>query len=1151
METKKPARQKARRRESGAALIMTLFIVGVLTILVVGFLSTMQTERQAAGAYESSQRTKLVAQGAVSHAIELLRNNIPDPARLSEGPAQAPAENWVTNPGRLTLIRPGQPVRYVPLHTGEVTVQPPTGVLRDAESVNLNKPLPGSTTPAIVPAATGSTTPPEMRVKWVNLLRDPSAAAGPENRLSARYAFWLDDETARLNFNTAIGKPAPGTDNRFTKQLEGGFMPPIFLRGGDDTTSGDGKRTWGLGKPQSVNLDVLFSDPTKLMHDKLLAQTFLNGFARFPEAIMDYADVADPKAWYEENKFNLTFYNRSPEFNAFGRSRLFTSYIPLSLEAGPSYQLPFIYDPSSTNGAITPKGVEGTLEEGTLASGQLKDDQILNLNSLMGFFGVNGADIAGPEGYLADKANMVNRNQIRMLMDYFGRKWPGYDRSFLDKYGYLGSYQIALNILQQARMATTQLDGGVADFSTAYAARSTSVNFFPNSGELAGAAPERFYWRVKDPDTNKVVLMLPQTPGPHITELRLFVQATNPDPAPKNNAPTTESSRYIKYWYEVEYYMQPFGPIVDLKEFPTRMDYFEITAKGGGKNPSQQFGATTAEDPRNDRQWHNKFMNLLATYPAANTLIGPKGAKLEGTAVPNRVVVKSPEFAIGKFQRVDNDNPPTNKSDAPARKDDKITDLTPAQLTNIWDPVIFDSSVNAGTAKVSIRWRPGQGTLGNENRPRQMIPLGLTPDDTLKVDLTVDLKDVGTPKVVSWQIADPNLSSDAAQWVMTGPGKENKIGTPGKINAGEPAEDSSEKSKFRSIQRAPDGAKISGYNYDRPDEYVTTSRVSSPGYWSLLHTGMQSKTPWRTLSLDKADPSEGPPDWLLLDLFGATYPMAHDQWKIDKKLPDSFSTASYMGSTAGQVNLNSRIYPRNDHFNIPDRHLPLEAVFKYLRSDSDVTSLVDNITSYQTDSQVFDYVGELAEVPGYDGGNTSAWARESLLRNMAGVLTTRSNTFGMWGVAQVLQKSSRNIQHDVYEAGDRVVGEKRFYALIERYVWTGRDGVPGNGHLSNVGTWDRTAQQTARLSTADGMTDTLFQLPGSPPLKRSGDGDRLDLDAAGRYPKFDGPEPVGMDVYTASALGSVEYTSSSLEDAYNPPQAAIKYRVVYFKYLDE
>jgi len=35
-----------------------------------------------------------------------------------------------------------------------------------------------------------------------------------------------------------------------------------------------------------------------------------------------------------------------------------------------------------------------------------------------------------------------------------------------------------------------------------------------------------------------------------------------------------------------------------------------------------------------------------------------------------------------------------------------------------------------------------------------------------------------------------------------------------------------------------------------------------------------------------------------------------------------------------------------------------------------------------------------------------------------------------------------------------------------------------------------------------------------------------------------------------AALGKVAWTKSSLEDAYNPPQAAIKYRVVYFKYLD-
>jgi len=128
-------------------------------------------------------------------------------------------------------------------------------------------------------------------------------------------------------------------------------------------------------------------------------------------------------------------------------------------------------------------------------------------------------------------------------------------------------------------------------------------------------------------------------------------------------------------------------------------------------------------------------------------------------------------------------------------------------------------------------------------------------------------------------------------------------------------------------------------------------------------------------------------------------------------------------------------------------------------------------------------------------------------------------------------------------------------ALVERYVWPGRDGVPGNGHLADKGTWDRLAQQRATISTANGATDTLFQLPGSPPLFRDGSQVRLQLDAnadhVGTYPEFDGPQQVGTNRYAKAALGNVVWSKSSLEDAYNPPQAAIKYRVVYFKYLDQ
>lgn len=1140
------------------ALVMTLITLSILMILLIGFLSGSLLERRAAGSFEDTQRAKLIAQGAVSHAVDILRTNIPDPARLGEGPTTAVGKNWVTNPGRLTLIENGvdaiDKTTYVPLHTGEVISMPDPSRPRDAESVDLNQPLPGQTVPAITGTAGGvGAARPPMRVKWVNLLRDPSEEASKDNRLTGRYAFWMDDETSRLNFNTALGKPNDVEEPDFKKQLDKGFMPPLFTRGDAATlNTGTTSRNWGLGKPQSVNLDILFDQPAQLQHDKLLGHVFLQGYARYPEAILDFISVPSAKDWYDKNKFNLTFYNRSPEFNAFGRSRLYTTYFPLSLEGGPSSQLPFIYDPNSSSGTITPRSPEGALKLGTLKSGLLKDNQILSLNSLMGFFGAS-ADIAGPGGYLGDQANMINRNQIEMLMSYMRRKWPGYDKSFVDKYGEIGCYQIALNMVQMARQATTQIDNtDIAAFSTAYGARTTSVIFMPNSTELSGYAPERFYWRIKDPATQKVVLMLPQMPGPHITEVRLFAQAVNAKVSklpPPSSPAITDDSYFISYWYEIEYYMHPFGPVVDLEKFPTRMDYLDVAAGPdvGAMTNSQQFGPTNGDDTRADKQWQNENMKLLATMPPANTVLGPDGATFPGKTVRNRITVTSPKFYLGKGATT-------------------VTTKTTAGDYKNWEPVVFDAKI-IKTPSVKIRFRPGMGILSAENRPRQMIPLGETQADTLEGIFKLDAA-LGDEQVISWQINDPRLSSNKDQWIAQGPGSAGDIGTPGERNSlrssnpqvpptsVEPEETSDEKSKFRYIERTPEDSKIAGFKYDRPDEYNTASRVSSPGYWSMLHTGMQGNgggnpVPWRTLNFTEgANVQQSPPDWLLLDLFGATYPMAHDQWKINNTLPDAFSTASYMNSTAGQVNLNSRIYPQTDYFKPPERRQPIEAVFKYLGSDGDIANFAEQVSAYQGNQKFFDYVGRITEVSGYQNRGNTPWEKEAFLRNMAGCLTTRSNTFGVWGVSQVVKKLPSNTDYGNFQRGDHVTAEKRFYALVERYVWPGRDGVPGNGHLNSSGKWDRLAKQVKDITNAQGVTDTLYSLPGSPPLERTGS-ERLDLDSTGTYPAFDGPEPVGMDVYTAAALGKVTYARTKLEEAYNPPQAVVKYRVVYFKYLDQ
>ena len=477
-----------------------------------------------------------------------------------------------------------------------------------------------------------------------------------------------------------------------------------------------------------------------------------------------------------------------------------------------------------------------------------------------------------------------------------------------------------------------------------------------------------------------------------------------------------------------------------------------------------------------------------------------------------------------------------------------------------------------------------------------MIPMGDSddPSDVLEATISLDPRlDQGTIKTVSWQIGDPRLSAHKENWILD----EEDGGTPGAPNVYpfgyvdpetgeepkgplEPEDESTEKSKMRFFQRGPgrvgDPDEEGPYfRLNRPDEYNSRSRITSKGYWSMLHTGMQGNpersryqkpVQWRTLDLGGSDDEvaiEAPPDHLLLDIIGATYPMQHDQWKINSTLPDEFSTVSFMNSTAGQVNLNSKIYPADSpYFQPPKRTKPLEAVFKHLRTDAEIEALLSNLDQYQSE-QPFYYTGDLSKVDGYrrrDVGSTQ-FEHEELLRNMIGSLTTNSNTFGLWGVSQVVKKVSANEDWGTFQDGDRVLAEKRFFAVIERYIWPGNDGVPGNGHVDINGKWDRIAEQGEELKGDKikrevipydgGVVDRLFQLPGSPPLFKEEGNRRLQLDRRGTYPCFDGPQEVEMDRFVQKAMGAVKWTYSSLEEAYNPPQPVIKYRVAYFKYLDE
>ena len=61
------------REKQGIALVLTLAILAIATILVVAFVSSMRTERQAAASMASNTTAGIIAQTALDHAIATVR----------------------------------------------------------------------------------------------------------------------------------------------------------------------------------------------------------------------------------------------------------------------------------------------------------------------------------------------------------------------------------------------------------------------------------------------------------------------------------------------------------------------------------------------------------------------------------------------------------------------------------------------------------------------------------------------------------------------------------------------------------------------------------------------------------------------------------------------------------------------------------------------------------------------------------------------------------------------------------------------------------------------------------------------------------------------------------------------------------------------
>ena len=219
----------ARSATRGFALTLALILIALTAIVVIAFLTTTSTERTTAAAYARIGKARQMAEAGADAAIARLITEMKYRPYHAIGYRSVNVGNFGSPPSPLTQI--------VPVITGPRTINPatptyntapnpaedvylisvvggaipgstaPTG-LSTSNSVDLNANYVASEPKGWIGSPTSAATPIPFRAPWIDVLSDPTKAAQPDssqpnyNPVIGRYAYWIEDETSKLDIST-------------------------------------------------------------------------------------------------------------------------------------------------------------------------------------------------------------------------------------------------------------------------------------------------------------------------------------------------------------------------------------------------------------------------------------------------------------------------------------------------------------------------------------------------------------------------------------------------------------------------------------------------------------------------------------------------------------------------------------------------------------------------------------------------------------------------------------------------------------------------------------------------------------------------------------------------------------------------------------
>jgi len=1085
------------------ALIVVLSILVIIAILAVGLTTAMRLERASARNNFESLQARVFAEMALNQAMGLIQD--------ATTAGTATGKLWASQPGKITVFNSDGSV-----DTANSKLLYSSNTVGATTNVDLNQVSFGGVNPIASSNAVGTDSAPQIKADWVNVLENPSAAAGPNNKVVGRYAFWVDDETTKININAADGGSRASTN------------------------------WYGAGNPADVNLQALFlggSGISPVLAQAIAERTgirYTKGATnRFFNSDGELAQISGAGTnLLLQNNFNITAYSKAPELNIFGEPKI---YLMVATNKTTGVRNAMVGDygykgDSAGPGATTLPGAATNSQPLT---------QIYPLSSQLPLLSVPGLSTNLPQYFQFDDpmnnpTNLMSPGlageyalgyriaQYLMGTNSQGRPitWPNVGTG---TDGFAGKYtkrQIDSIVLQ---LLSLMKRGVLADQS-----RSSSLPYVI-MGWLSGQ-PVKGVGRT--PKLNEVEITF-----------------TTASVSPKTNVVTGQvftgiasvsMNVYLEWYLPKEYTGYPLtdpydrtssrgftinsgadSPYLNAQDLPKSNNpallgghwrdnllYF-VDQDGAPAGVDLAGNSSGLRDP--DQTKAAKFHPWLmkTNGPSAGFYAGAGPATGTNTNNYNRPALrmnsrladtnKNPVWGVGEYHSVGSYYPwigdayitKTNETRLYVKGGLAIWAGTasgePANGFNI-DPVPIDS----------IR---GLGFTGQAlSSVRDKVLEAVLP---MPADAYVDVPGTLT---VHFEVADPLVNSMPGDWIVRVSHSSGRTGSMQYPTDTDDLPTHYTTGMNDSAKAALGGDPASLWWPAQTNNVTKLQRFPSVGYLQYLRTGMmpdkdddakphltdQKGTPFRMLNFSPASSSSQKtiggvayPDWAMLDLF--TVPASLQPLADGTSVP-SLINLTAGGATVGRLNPNIPVLPSGTF----SRIVPLESFLKGQQASTNVTDnpttntvdeveLAQAINSYLSSlGRPLMFPGEICNVPkvaaylyqnqgSTNQDSTLARSRNDLVRGIVGNLTTRSNTFTVWVAGQAIKKKLANSHYDQVESGDAILGESRMEFVIERYIDLGADGVPGNAGPGGAGA-------DGVVGTPDDVVDAIYNPSMTYPL---------------------------------------------------------------------